>query len=216
METVVRIIFAVARALVHDHHVRKLEIEELIECGDSLFQDHGEVAPFRVVKIRERETVALRINVRLIRVAREERNHGDEAVVLCNDAAFVARLFRDDVCDQVAVRSLEVSLALFEFTIDARRHERKAVNLTVRVMQRNTDRFAFVLEDKDVIDEIARFQFAEAIRPDADELVYLFDGFFREARIMIRRVNDHLADALTGCDRVKLCRFDRRSRRLRS
>jgi len=97
--------------------------------------------------------VPLRSDVNLVRPAREEGDVGRERSVLDNYSASVQLLFRQNVAEKTSPRSLLMRARFVQLFLYARRHERVGVNLPVRVMKRDADGLALVLEDEDALDE---------------------------------------------------------------
>ena len=148
--------------------------------------------------------------MQLVRVAREERDVRRERGVLGDDPAPVPAFLLENIADEVAARLVEMLLRQRQFARNARRDERVSVDLAVRVMERNADRLALVLEDEDVSDEVELRKLGVAVGPDADELVDLLNRLGRERRRVIRRVDHDLALAGGRRDRVEITPLDRR------
>src|SRR4051794_10451284 len=86
--------------------------------------------------------------------------------------------------------------ALFEFTLDQRRNERKGINLPVRVRECDADNLAFIFKDQHIINEIPRAEFFESVDPNLNDAEDLLRRTVGERQAMVRRVNDNLADSL--------------------
>ena len=79
----------------------------------------------------------------------------------------------------------EIVAALLKLFGDDRWDEWICVDLAMRMMKRDTDGFALVLENEDVFYKCVLFQFLESVSPDTNELMNAFDRLGCERRIMI-------------------------------
>src|SRR6266566_4096323 len=82
------------------------------------------------------------------------------------------------------------------------RHEWQGVDLAVRVMERDPDLFALVLEDVDVGDLRPRAELAVAVGPNVDEEPDPLQRQARQGQLVLGRVDDDLAARRRWTDRT--------------
>jgi len=82
----------------------------------------------------------------LVRPSSERRNECDPSVV-AQDGALAARLALDDVAVQAASGLAHVPRLRSELALKDGRHERIGIDLSVRMMEGDSDRLTSILED---------------------------------------------------------------------
>ena len=148
---------------------------EPVVAPERVAQQRGERVARVVGERGKGADVGARREAHPVRIRRRERHVGDPVVVLADDARAGLELACDFLADAAAVRTARVG-----FPRRCRRHERVAVDLAVRMIDRRADLAAAVLEHEHVFDLRPREERVGALRPHVDDLAHLGRGQRRE------------------------------------
>ena len=108
-----------------------------------------------------------RRDINLIGVARKVRQECDRRFILTDNATPVFAFSLQNILEQDSSRFCQMPLRNSRLRLDGFEDKVCGVNLTVRVWIRNADRFAFVLENQDVIDFFAASKIDILLQPDS-------------------------------------------------
>ncbi len=195
----------VRRGLVPRGDVRERDVvavgrlEEAVEAAQELEVGGGEVVALGVGERGEVGHVAPRGEVDLDGPARGERHVRDPVLGLEHDAAPVRELGVEDVAQQVAARAAVVLARLVEQRAGARRDVRVAVDLPVRVVQRDADLLPAVLEAEDLLDAGLCPERGGAVGPRVDDRADALRRERAERRAVVAREAHDLAPARGRC-----------------
>ncbi|MNX94335.1 hypothetical protein D3C86_1265620 [compost metagenome] len=209
MEVAARVLQAVGRPLVHDHHVRQAEAEEPVVLPHHRLEHAGEVQPDRAVELVDRLHVMLGVEVHLVGVAGVEGDERDEVRVLGDDPAAVLELGGEHVAVQAVARPGVVLGLARKLALDLGRQVAEGVDLAVGVVERHPDGLALVLEDEDVGDLVTRPEGPVAVLPHPDEPLDLGDRAVREGALVLGGVEHHLAGSRCRAHRHQVAALDR-------
>src|SRR5215470_3820253 len=87
-----------------------------------------------------------------VSVARKVREKSDRGFILADNAPAIALFSHDDVLKKWPASFVKITLAYRGLGFERLENKIRSVNLAMRMRIRNTDDFALVLEDQDVID----------------------------------------------------------------
>src|SRR5689334_10023727 len=115
MKMIVPVVPAIARPLMHHHHVRERYIEQPVECGEVLL--------LRLLEIGDRLEMTFWCDVRLVRIACKERNVRCKAPILRDDPLVEVQFLLKDVAEQTPFIFLKVLFAATQFFLCYGRNE---------------------------------------------------------------------------------------------
>src|SRR4051812_46088474 len=98
--------------------------------------------------------MALRTDMHLVWPAREERHVSGKGIIFDYDPSTILLLLEQNVAEQASSESLAIAQAFRKLARDHSGHEWICIDLTMRMVKCDADLLAFVLEDKDILDEI--------------------------------------------------------------
>src|ERR1017187_5737262 len=110
-------------------------------------------------------------DVRLIRITGEKWDISNKSPVFGDDPFSKTLLFLDNIAEQTPAVLFGIKTALFKLFFDDRGYERIGVDLSMRMMQCDAYRLAFIFKDKDVFDEISCAKLIESMSPHLYKLV---------------------------------------------
>ena len=187
----------VTRGLLYGHEIRRPSAEERIEPKRDVPESLEEVDTLLAAEIGEAvQPVAPGPHRDFIGPARRERHRDRKALVLGHRAVTIGRAGDD------AAEAGSPLLAFAPVSGDLRPCDRRKVvegiDLAVRMRQRRARLDAAILEREDALVAPVSPERAAAIDPDGEQPSQLGRRQLREARLVSRRVHDHLAAAECG------------------
>ena len=96
------VVLSVCRFLVHDHHVRQRESEQVIVACQQTLEYARQVPSFLIVQVRYGRDAPPSVDVRFVREAGVERDKGCEVFALRQYPAAVLVLLREQVAVEAA------------------------------------------------------------------------------------------------------------------
>ena len=177
-------------SLVPRRNVRRGGVVEGIDAAQEPAVQQGELVAFLVGRGGEVRDVPVREDVHFQRPARGERDKRRPVLALeQHPLGFL--LEAEDVLEQRAAVTLDRADQLGR----ARRDVRVGVDLSVRVVQRHADRFAAVLERKDLLDAGQRGQRGRPVRPGFHDRAHPGQGQACRGSRVLRGEAHHFAPA---------------------
>ena len=160
----------VDRRLVPSRDVGQLHglAEHPLQAVQEVAVQHGQLVALGVVERRDVGHRTVRHQVRLDRPTRRRGHEARPRLAVEHHAAARFAFAVEDVAEQVAARALPVRRRTGEQLRGARRDERVAVDLPVRVLQRDPDLLPAVLEREHLLDAGQRGQRGGAVGPRLD------------------------------------------------
>ena len=151
-------------------------------------------------EVRERWGRTSRCNPHLVGIARADRHERHDVIAGVDEPLRSVGEFRAQVIlEQSAAVAVEVRALLGEFARGDGRHEGVGVDLPVRVVQRDADLDAPVLEREDVLHVVARAELGVAVSPDLEEQFEVpRERHGAERGLRVLREDDNLAGPEAG------------------
>ena len=189
---------AVGGTLVNAHRVRERNLEQAVVARGGALQDVGQAVARRVRQAVNAWEVPLRDHHRFERPNGPERDHGQEAVVLFNQA-FAGRLLEAGVLAQQTTGSRLAPRQLRYLLLDHFVGKRMArPDLAVRMRIAGAHHGAAIFEDLYVVDGRVGAEFSILLDPRVHNLAQVGQLHTGDSQVMARRETYYPADARLG------------------
>ena len=184
---------AVKRCLEPGHHVRKRAVPQAIATKQCLPHGLGQICAFRIGEFMEPGACAPWSNADLVCVAGPFGDERNSVLADIQHAPAIADLALNQILEQRTLQSPEMVLLHGVHARRNRGNRRVAIDLAVRVVQRDTHLDAAVLEGQYVANEFFTGHCLGALCPDPEQQLQLGRWQCRQAGCSILREHHDLA-----------------------